>query len=572
MAGSKLKSMVESLLGSKVGGVRVVPIRLKIVGIFVVFLLLSNFISNFINLAYNRSEQIRLTTEFLVRDLKDLYLFSSTQYKLFRQAADKPEVFYAGIEEFANGQFKQEKSVALGITGDGSILFAAGLGNDQSVFNDSRALNVFTEARSAGRMDGPIEFDWQGRKYFGIFRYSADWNVYMVRGEEWEEFYEPSLRIMSNITVIIAAFSLVAVIAGAFLLGYILRYVGRMTQSIMDMQKSQEMRIIDMSGAPNDDISYLGVAMNNLSSTIQNLVEMFKKFVARDVALQAYKEREIRLEGSKRNLSIMFSDIKGFTFMTETLGNDIIKLLNLHYNKAINVIHRHDGDIGSIIGDAILAVFGTMTTASQNKSLQAVRSGYEILVVAEDLRVAMNKRKVEYEKSLGRLEGEAEQVYEAVLLEVGVGIDGGEVFYGNIGSEERMVNTVIGDNVNSSSRLEGLTRVYKVPMIVSGYIKQEVENAGDEFYFVELDTVQVKGKTIGKKIYWPIKRQSLEPKLHVELEAFRTVLDLYYSGNWPRVFSLLENSTLPFAPVFRERTRGRTAPEGWRGIWAMTDK
>ena len=231
---------------------------------------------------------------------------------------------------------------------------------------------------------------------------------------------------------------------------------------------------MDLEGAPNDDVTYLGVAFNSLSNTIDNLMSIFKKFVARDVATKAYREGEIRLEGAKRNLTILFTDIKSFTFMTETLGTDIIKLLNLHYDKAISHIHDHNGDIGSIIGDALLAVFGTVESKSGNKSLQAVHAAYKIHEVAASLRKEMYNRREKILKQRGNLTEEEERVFKAVLLEVGVGLDGGEVFYGNIGSNERMVNTVIGDNVNSSARLEGLTRFYRVPVIVSEYVKDEV--------------------------------------------------------------------------------------------------
>ena len=119
----------------------------------------------------------------------------------------------------------------------------------------------------------------------------------------------------------------------------------------MTMVESQQLEIIDLKGAPNDDITYLGVAFNTLSSTINTLVTIFRKFVNEDIAIQAYREKEVKLEGTQRELTILFSDIKSFTFITETLGPDIIKLLNLHYDKSIREIVKYDGVIGSIIGD-----------------------------------------------------------------------------------------------------------------------------------------------------------------------------------------------------------------------------
>jgi len=319
-------------------------------------------------------------------------------------------------------------------------------------------------------------------------------------------------------------------------------------------------------------VAFLGVAFNALSSTIDNLLTIFKKFVARDIAQKAYKEKEIRLEGAKKELAILFTDIKSFTFMTETLGTDIIKLLNLHYDKAIRHIHQNNGDIGSIIGDALLAVFGVMEVDNENKSLMAVRSAYRIQDVAASLREEMQKRKEEIIKRRGAMTEAEERVFRAVLLEVGVGIDGGEVFYGTIGSYERMVNTVIGDNVNSSSRLEGLTRVYKVPVIVSDYIRQEVEKDSKEYYFMELDQVQVKGKTIGKRIYWPIKKGLIDQRMEKDIEEFSVGLTAYYKGDWKEAHRRFSSCTLPLALEFRSRTGENTCPKEWNGIWTMTTK
>jgi len=565
-------TVLDSLLGHKVGGVRATPITLKIVGIFIVFLLLSNLITNYINLTFNRSELIRLTTSSLVRDLKDIYLFSSNQFKMYRDTKKEKELFLSQVRDYARLQFKAKKSVSLGVDKSGQLLFVAGPGDSSSAFEDKAALLAFQTASAQGVEDGSVDFTWNGENYFGIYRFSADWNCYLVRGEEWNEFYEPTVSIFTRVALIILAFTLVSAVFGALLLSYILRFVGRITKSIMEMQRDQKMAEVDVKGAPNDEVTYLGLAMNNLSSTIQNLVEMFKKFVARDVAAQAYSDGEIRLVGSKRNLAIMFSDIKGFTFMTETLGNEIIELLNKHYSKAIRVIHERNGDVGSIIGDAILAVFGTMTKAGENKSIEAVAAGYQILVVAEELRKGMEKRKADLEKAEGRMEEPAVKVYEAVLLEIGVGIDGGEVFYGNIGSNERMVNTVIGDNVNSSSRLEGLTRVYKVPMIVSAYIRDEVLVGTSAYVFQELDTVQVKGKTIGKRIYFPLEKSTVTAHLQKQLDLYSEALEMYYRGDWPAARLRFARCELPSASVFVERITNREVPGDWNGIWTMKDK
>jgi len=421
-------------------------------------------------------------------------------------------------------------------------------------------------------MEGTVNFRFLDSAYFGIYKYNPKWDVFLIRGEELDEFYQDSRRIFWNISVLILIITLVCVVVGVFLLRFILRFVSLFTKDIMKMQTTQKIELLDMSRAPNDDVTFLGVSFNALSSTIDNLLTIFKKFVARDIALKAYKEREIRLEGSKKDLAILFTDIKSFTFMTETLGNDIIKLLNIHYDKAIRYIHENNGDIGSIIGDALLAVFGVIDAENQNKSLQAVKAAYKIQEVAASLRQEMMKRKEEILRRRGAMTEAEERVYKAVLLEVGVGIDGGEVFYGTIGSYERMVNTVIGDNVNSSSRLEGLTRIYQVPVIVSEYIKNEIERESADYVFLELDQVQVKGKTIGKRVYWPVRRALIDQQLEKDLEDFSEGLAKYYEGDWKAANKKFTSCTLPLAVEFRNRTGKHACPKEWNGIWTMTTK
>lgn len=338
----------------------------------------------------------------------------------------------------------------------------------------------------------------------------------------------------------------------------------------MEMHKNNEMHLIDLKGASPDEVTYLGTALNATSSTIDTLMTIFKKFVTKDVALKAYEEKQIRLEGSKIDLTILFSDIKSFTFITEALGTDIIQLLNTHYNNTFRPIHENHGIIGSIIGDALLAVFGTYPS-DLNKSLQALISGFAIQDATDNLRHHMEIIKEEIESKRGSLSEIEEKVFKAVSLEVGVGIDGGEVFYGNIGSFNRMTNTVIGDNVNSSSRLEGLTRIYKVPIICSEYVMDEVKENSSDYIFTEIDQVFVKGKTIGKKILWPIKTSTVTPELTNLLKNFSLGLELYYNGKWSEAERMWKDNKLELCNEFRKRiSMGK--PNNWSGVWSMKTK
>ncbi len=560
---------------TKVNDTRVIPVRYKITVVFTLFLIVSNFATNYINLMFGMEQQMKLAKELLAKDLKEFYGFASTQYEI-SQLNNDVEASKQNIKDKILNDLKDRKeSIFLGISSEGEIQMKF----SHSQFNldklsSSDIEKLLSESRSLNGQ-GFYTLKHQGKEYFGVFKFSDKWNMYFFLAEEYSEFSKEARWNFILISALIILISLVCTIAGIYAVRYILRYVKVITDSIMEMVKTQKLDLIPMVKAPNDDITYLGMSFNSLSSSIDTLLRIFKKFANQDVAIQAYRDKEIRLEGSKKELAILFSDIKSFTFITETLGTDIIKLINMHYDRAIREIVRYNGAIGSIIGDAILAMFGTMEESSEeNKSFSAVMTAYELQAVAESLRQQMSKKKKELMKKKGKLTPDEERVYKAVLLEIGVGIDGGEVFYGNIGSYVRMTNTVIGDNVNSASRLEGLTRVYKVPVICSEYIRDDIEKSvlNNEFTFVEIDTVQVKGKTEGKKVFWPIPPAYMNKVLEKQIKIFDAGLVLYYDGDWSKALPLFKKCGLSVAETFIERIKNNKPPRNWNGIWEMKTK
>jgi class 3 adenylate cyclase len=566
-------SVDKGIFFKRIHGTRVMPVGLKIIVIFVIFILVSNFATNYINIMLGRDYQLKLTKQLLAKDLKDIYGFANTQYEIFQYNRDKKGSF-DNIKSRALLDLKNKHASLICFSPDGEVLTAASNTPRTEFSIDKETLKKMNENLSARRTEDFISTEIGKDEYFGVYKWNEKWNMFMFRAEETDEFYAESRAIFRTISIIIVVMAVFCTIIGAWVLTRILRFIGILTNSIMEMVKNQQLKTVSLKGAPNDDITYLGMAFNSLANTIDTLLTIFRKFANKDVVLKAYRDKEILLEGNRKELAVLFSDIKGFTYITETLGTDIIKLINLHYDQSIREIVNYDGVIGSIIGDALLAVFGTMEENSEfNKSYASVMSAYRLQEIAANLRQQMTKKRNEIIRKRGRLTPEEERVYQAVLIEIGVGIDGGEVFYGNIGSYVRMTNTVIGDNVNSASRLEGLTRIYKVPVICSDYIKDDIEknikNHGIEF--IEIDTVQVKGKTLGKKIYWPVETKEITPKIRKELHLFTAALMEYYDGNWKKAGALFKKCDLPVSGVFIDRTKGN-CPRDWKGVWAMTSK
>ncbi len=559
-------------LFSKVGKTRIVPLGLKILIIFVTIILLSNFATNFLSVQLSKRQIINLNNTIMVEQLKELYTNATNQFQIYNYSDDK-EGSQEALQKVAKSGFSNKNSVAIGVMPNGQILFSASnnIFTDWSTFTDEEKLNKLNEDYNNDIKEGSISFNHKDGEYFGVYKYQTDWGYYLIRAEKRSDLDANTRSVLLYTLLIIIILTIAFVVIGWLILRHEFRPVTMITKDLYEMQQHKQLELIDLSHAKNDDITYLAASFNSLSSSVNNLLGTFQKFVPKDVVAKAYNDQGIGLEGSQRELAMLFSDIKSFTYRTETLGNDIIDVLNVHYNRVIHNVHENHGVVGSIIGDAILAVYGTLES-KRSKSYNAILAAWDITHATASLRETMKLRRVEIEKKRKLTESE-EKIFIAVSLDVGVGIDGGNVFYGNIGSNEHMANTVIGDNVNSASRLEGLTRIYHLPVIVSEYIKDEVLAETARFKFYEIDTVQVKGKTQGKKIYFPFDTNEMDSELLAKYDLFEEGLQAYYSGDWRKARKSFKNSELPeLTEVFMERMGNKSAPEGWNGIWAMTTK
>ncbi|MDR0410871.1 MAG: adenylate/guanylate cyclase domain-containing protein [Treponema sp.] len=553
-----------------IGDTSMIPISAKIVIIVSVFLLISNFATNYLTISLLRRETMEMNSRLLARELKEIYINAGNQYQIFLFSGNKQEVTNF-IALAAEKSMTHQGSWAVGVFPSGEFLFQT-KGVTPERLPDKTLLDEIIKAKENGTSEGARFFDTPYGEYFGVYKYHEEWDVFLLRADLMADLMHESNEVFKRIVIIIVVLTIIFMTVSFLALLRILRFVKVISRSLYNMQQRQELTLIDLKEAPADDITYLGVSFNSLASSINNLLGIFRKFASRDVVNKAYRDRIVNLEGEQRELTVLFTDIRSFTNMTETLGNDIIDLLNLHYNSAIHIIHNKGGIVGSIIGDALLAVYGAdEEMTDQNKSLAALLSAWKLQDAASELRNSMLESRNAIEKSRA-LTPREEDVFKAVMLAIGVGIDGGTVFYGTIGSNERMTNTVIGDNVNSASRIEGLTRIYQLPIIVSEYVKDDIQGETDRFRFFEIDTVQVKGKTKGKKVFYPLDVEMSGDKEIAEWETFEKALTRYYDGNWDMARIGFNSLTIPVAEVFKQRVNEREVPEGWNGIWTMTSK
>jgi adenylate cyclase len=247
----------------------------------------------------------------------------------------------------------------------------------------------------------------------------------------------------------------------------------------------------------------------------QKIRNIFQKYVPKDVIERFIKSPESMLVGENRVVSILFSDIRSFTTLSESMKPDeLVNSLNRYFDVMVDKIIAREGIVDKYIGDAIMAIFGA-PTRHPDDALQSVMAGLDMRDALDQFNVA--------QKAAGRLP-----------FNIGVGINYGEVTVGNIGTDRKMDYTVIGDNVNLASRLEGLTKQYHEGLIISESLHAEVK---DKVPCRWLDTVTVKGRTRGVKIY--AAKRALEASEREAWAIQESAMGEYYKRNFAGAARLL---------------------------------
>jgi adenylate cyclase len=187
----------------------------------------------------------------------------------------------------------------------------------------------------------------------------------------------------------------------------------------------------------------------------------------------------VHLGGENRDITILFSDIRSFSTISESMTPEqVVAMLNKYLGEMARIVYKYGGTIDKYIGDAVMAFWGA-PLPHEDQTEKAVRCAVEMQKVVEANRTKWTDN-------------------ENIELRIGVGLNRGGVIVGNIGSSKKMDFTIIGDAVNLASRLEGLTKQYKSKVVVSESV---LEKTHDKFHVRELDYVAVKGKSKPTRIY-----------------------------------------------------------------------
>ncbi len=231
--------------------------------------------------------------------------------------------------------------------------------------------------------------------------------------------------------------------------------------------------------------------------------QRLSRFFSPDVIKEILQTRtDSSLAGSRRRVTVLFSDIRGFTSLSEKLTpEEVVEMLRDYLTTMTEIVFKHGGTVDKYIGDAIMALYGAPFD-QPNHAEQAVRTALEF---QEQVKFLSER----WEAKCG------------ARLRNGVGINTGEAVVGTIGSQQRLEYTAIGDTVNLASRLESLTKEFLAPTIVSQGTYEEVKHL---FYARYLGEVKVKGKEIPVKIY-AVEKEEGRQAARTVLEAPITIVD-----------------------------------------------
>jgi len=267
----------------------------------------------------------------------------------------------------------------------------------------------------------------------------------------------------------------------------------------------------------------------------------------------------LALGGETREMTVLFSDVRGFTAISRRLSpQGLVALLNELMSLLTATIFRHDGTVDKFIGDAVMA-FWNAPQAQPDHAARACLAALDMVTALESARPAWERARLPH-------------------VDMGIGINTGAMVVGNMGSRDRLAYTVMGDTVNVASRLEGLCKVYGVHVVIGEATRAA---AGAALACRYLDRVRVKGRDEPLTVYEVLARQdAVDDALAARLPAWERAIALYAGRRWTEAaaaFAELLSKAPADGParVYHERARAlaaRPPAEDWDGVFDAETK
>jgi adenylate cyclase len=315
--------------------------------------------------------------------------------------------------------------------------------------------------------------------------------------------------------------------------------------------------LLDSAGARRGVV----VVLDDITSE-KRVKSSLSRYMSKDVVEKLLADEDNpALGGVRQDVTILFSDIRSYTSLTENAGaHEIVEMLNEYFSLMVDIVFERDGILDKFIGDAIMAVFGAPFAHPDVDPINAVEAALDMQARLE----IYNRQRV----GQGR-----------VPIHIGIGLASGEVVCGNIGSEKRMDYTVIGDAVNLASRLESATKQYGCHILVGERTHARV---GGRFASREIDRLRVKGKRAQVRVYEVLGRSGPELSADVarRIERHQQAHGSYQARAFEEAGRLFAAAATDFPDdaVFRmyaERSRALAAnppADDWDGVWELKQK
>ena len=264
----------------------------------------------------------------------------------------------------------------------------------------------------------------------------------------------------------------------------------------------------------------------------------------------------LTLSGEVKVMTVFFSDIRDFTTISEKLDPDrLSNFMNEYLTIMSDIVLTHNGTVDKFIGDAIMAMWGAPLSDEQHAA-NAVRASLRMMEILKELQTSWQKRNLP-------------------LIDIGIGLNSGKMRVGNFGSVQRFDYTVIGDNVNLASRLEGLNKAYGTNILISAATREEL---GDKFLCRPIDVVRVKGKKKPVKIYEPLKEGDAH-EIPEDVALFSLAFDHYQAKRFAEARAILlklqQADPAKLYSLYLERVNSFIAnppPADWDGVCTFTTK
>jgi len=274
------------------------------------------------------------------------------------------------------------------------------------------------------------------------------------------------------IRMILTGFSDVEAIIDAINNGRVFRYITKpWNENELRMAIENARQLYSLQQKNKD----LVITLQNKVVQQERILKYFKKYVPETIVTQISESEEDSnsiFEGELREATVLFCDIRGFTPMSENLSpKDVVTFLNDYYAIMTDVIKRHNGMVNQFVGDEIFAAFGAPVVSIDNEK-NAVFCAVEM----------MKKLEVLNEKYLGQM---------GQKIEMGIGINSGEVIAGNLGSEDKMSYSLTGDTVNTGKRIESLTKEVPNSILISDKVFQKIKHL---IQARSWDPIEIRGK------------------------------------------------------------------------------